>query len=279
MPIEAHEANRRNWDQSALYWKQLRDRDQLWRRCPTEPEVAFAGRALEMIRATLGDLAGREVCVIGSGDNYAAFALAGLGARVTSTDISQRQLDVARERSRELGLEIRFVRTDAADLAPLGDGRFDLVCSTNGFFVWIAELDRVFRSVKRVLKPGGYYIFYDIHPFQRPWGDNRQKSVMVQSYWEVGPHTNPDGATYEFAWTLADLLNPLVGSGLLLKEIAESPADSARFWEDYSYEAATDESLNDWRRNPRAGLPVWLTVCAQHSGRLCESPRTLTESP
>jgi 2-polyprenyl-3-methyl-5-hydroxy-6-metoxy-1,4-benzoquinol methylase len=55
-------------------------------------EVAFVGRALELIRAYCRDLAGREVCVIGSGDNYAAFALAGLGARVTSTDVSEQQL-------------------------------------------------------------------------------------------------------------------------------------------------------------------------------------------
>ena len=33
-----------------------------------------------------------QVCVIGSGDNYAAFALAGLEAAATSTDISEQQL-------------------------------------------------------------------------------------------------------------------------------------------------------------------------------------------
>jgi SAM-dependent methyltransferase len=216
-----------------------------------------------MIGSFCGDVLGQEVCVIGSGDNYAAFALAGLGARVTSTDISGRQLDVARDRSRQLGLQIEFVRTDAADLAPLQSERFDLVCSTNGFFVWIAEPALVFAAVKRVLKPGGFYIFYDIHPFQRPWGDDIDKAVMMQPYWEVGPRPQSDGGTYQFTWTLADLVNPLVDSGFLIKRIAESPASSSRFWQDHSYEPGTDEALMDWRRNPRAGLPVWLTVCAE----------------
>ncbi len=67
--------------------------------------------------------------------NYAAFALAGCGARVTSVDISQRQLDVAADRARRLGLHIAFVRADAARLVELAAGTFDIVTSTNGFFV------------------------------------------------------------------------------------------------------------------------------------------------
>jgi SAM-dependent methyltransferase len=92
------------------------------------------------------DLSGCQVCVIGSGDNYAAFALAGLGARVTSVDISERQLEVAEGRARTVGLAIHFVRADAADLATLRQGQYDLVVSTNGFFVWISEPAAVFRA-------------------------------------------------------------------------------------------------------------------------------------
>jgi len=48
-----------------------------------------------------------------------------------------------------------------------------------------------------------------------------------------------------------------------LKQIAESPKVNARFWEGNSYENGKDESLQDWHKNPRAGLPVWLTVASQ----------------
>ena len=158
MPREMHEANRLHWDKAAPGWKDLRDRDGLWRQCSGNPELGFAGTALDMIRSFRGGLADKRVLVVGSGDNYAAFALAGLGARVTSTDISQRQLDVAHDRSLELGLLMEFARADAANLTGLADETFDLVCSTNGFFVWIADPGRVFASVRRVLKPGGFYI-------------------------------------------------------------------------------------------------------------------------
>ncbi len=270
-----HETNRHYWDRLSPRWRELRDRDGLWRRCTTEPGLAFEGEALAMIRRYAGDLTGKAACVIGSGDAYAAFALAGLGADVTATDISQGQLDVAAQRAEQLGLDISFVQADAADLVSLPDDAFDLVCSTNGFFVWISQPALVFAAVQRVLKPGGFYIFYDIHPFQRPWVDQAHPLQMEKPYWDTGPYVEEDdfGPAVEFNWTLADLLNPLAEAGLVLKQIAESAAKDPRFWEGDAYEPGVDTSLMDWRANPRAGLPVWLTVCAQKLG--APSPLTL----
>jgi ubiquinone/menaquinone biosynthesis C-methylase UbiE len=58
--------------------------------------------------------------VLGSGDNQVVFALCGLRAEVTSVDISERQLDVARGRAAALGLAVEFVRADVVDLSCLG---------------------------------------------------------------------------------------------------------------------------------------------------------------
>jgi 2-polyprenyl-3-methyl-5-hydroxy-6-metoxy-1,4-benzoquinol methylase len=46
--------------------------------------------------------------VLGSGDNQVVFALAGLGAKVISIDISDKQIEVARKRAAVLGLKGRF---------------------------------------------------------------------------------------------------------------------------------------------------------------------------
>ena len=90
-----HESNRRHWDEASKWWESLRDEDGLWQRCPEEPELGFAGGALGMTREVADKLSGKELCVIGNGDNYAVFALCGMGARVASIDISSRQLAVA----------------------------------------------------------------------------------------------------------------------------------------------------------------------------------------
>jgi ubiquinone/menaquinone biosynthesis C-methylase UbiE len=265
MDWEMNQANQRYWDAMAPDWQTLRDQDLLWQRCPQQPELAFDGEALAMIRQYVGDLQDKRACVVGSGDNYVAFALAGMGAHVTSTDISAKQLTVARKRAEQLGLGITFVQSDATTLEGIGENTFDLVSSSNGFFVWIAEPGRVFQQVRRVLKPGGFYIFYDVHPFLRPWKDQITPLEMERTYTATGPfeYEGYGKANYQFHWRVSDLINPLLDSGLILRQLAESPAKEARFWEGISYTPGADPGLLDWRNNPRAGLPAWLTVAAQ----------------
>ena len=137
-----HDCNRRHWNKAAEWWERLRDKDELWQRCPNEPELGFAGGALRLIREIAGNISGKDVCVVGSGDNYAAFALAGMGANVTSIDISEQQLEVASKRADQLELPITFVQADAAHLEPVGNAAFDLVCSSNGFFFGLQTCTR-----------------------------------------------------------------------------------------------------------------------------------------
>ena len=60
----------------------------------------------------------RTVCVPSSGDNLAVFAFALLGARVVSCDISQNQLDYARQIAVREGFDasISWVCTDTMTL-------------------------------------------------------------------------------------------------------------------------------------------------------------------
>ena len=258
-----HESNRRYWNEAAEWWERLVLEGGLWQRCHLEPELAFAGGAYGLVRDVAGNLEGKDVCVVGSGDNHVAFAFAGMGANVTSVDISDRRLSVAAERAKQLGLPITFVQADAADLSLIGDAVFDLVFSSNGFFVWIADLQAVFSEMYRILREGGHYVFYDVHPFQRPWKDQVRPIEAVKPYWESGPFKDEEEGSFEFHWTLADVLNSLAASGLTLLQILESPAEDSRYWQDYSYLPGTDNRLLDWNENPRAALPAWLTVAAQ----------------
>ena len=257
-----HEANRRRWNDDVAAWEERSNREGRWHRCHQEPELAFEGEALQLIEAVTGGLHGKKACVIGSGDSMAAFALAGLGAHVTSTDISEERLAMGSRRAEQLDLSISFVRSDAACLE-LPDETFDLVCSTNGFFVWIADLGAVFTEVSRVLKPGACYAYYDVHPFQRPWKDQVAPIEIEKPYWSTGPFQPPDSDSFQFNWTLADLLNPMADAGLQLEKIVESSAGDTRYWEGLADGDDADIGLLDWRTNPRAGLPAWLTVAAR----------------
>ena len=109
-------------------------------------------------------------------------------------------------------------------------------------------------------------MFYDVHPFQRPWADAVGTLVMEQPYADEGPYVDTDGA-HEYHWTLSSLLNATSGAGLVLQHVGESVPKSARFWQGSSYELSSADGLLDWRQNPRAGLPAWLTIAAQKPAR------------
>lgn len=261
-----HEANRQLWNDQVAAWEERSNREGRWHRCHKNPALAFEGEALQLIQEVADGLENKKACVIGSGDHMAAFALAGLGAQVTSTDISEERLEMGARRAEQLGLSISFVRADAAHLESLTDSSFDLVCSTNGFFVWIADLGAVFAEVARILVPGGSYVYVDIHPFQRPWKDQVTQIEVEKSYWATGPFQPSNSESYEFNWTLADLLNPMAAAGLMLVKLLESPAADTRYWIGSSGNPSSEDQTSlDWRVNPLAALPVWLSVAARKS--------------
>ena len=63
-----HEANRRYWNEAAGWWERIEDEGGVWRRCASEPDLAFAGGALGLVREFAGAMSGKDVCVVGSGD-------------------------------------------------------------------------------------------------------------------------------------------------------------------------------------------------------------------
>ena len=236
-PNDWHEANRRGWDAVSPGWQEGIDARGVWRRCHLEPELILLPEEL----AYLGDLHGRTVCVLGSGDNQAVFALAGMGAHVTSVDISQSQLDIAAGRAGELGLDIAFLRADVTDLSALPDNAFDVVYTGGHVAVWVSDLKRYYDEAVRILKPGGLFIVNEYHPFRRVWAYDEAKLEMEFGYFDRGPHAydrsdEVEGAepgslpSYEFHWTISDFLAAVMGAGCELVTLMEL-GNARQSWE------------------------------------------------
>ncbi len=262
---EMHEANRKWWDVKSQDWRK-QDED-VWNRCREQMSFALDRRMQEIVDEFIGNPQGKKACVISSGDNFAVFALAAMGMKVTSTDISELRLNIARERAGILGLDIEFFRCDSSNLSPVQDAGYDLAVSTPGTYVWMSDLKKVYSEVYRILKPGRYFIFHEIHPFTRPWKDQPEFEI-AQPYFETGPYTHEgvdgiDVTTHNFYWMMSDFINALTDSGLIIRRIAEEPAMNPAYWEGRSYGEGGDESLLDWRVNPRAALPQWMVIAAQ----------------
>ena len=236
-PCPLHEANRRRWDAGARGYAERGDRRGVWRRCAHEPELVFDPKELAWLR----DVAGKRVCVLGSGDNEAVFALAGLGALVTSVDISEAQLEVAAERARQLGLAVTFLRADVCDLTALADGAFDLVYTGGHVNVWVSDVRRYYAEAARILVPDGLLMVSEYHPFRRGWRETKERLERACGYFERGPHEYDcsgeiSGAapgslpTYEFHWTVGDCVMAVKAAGCDI-ELVDEFGDEPEEWE------------------------------------------------
>jgi len=249
-----------SWNKTAdsEWYKSLRT-DEKIEKLLSNPKEAFHPAVFDLIKKYMPDLKNKKILLPSSGDNHAAFAFALMGADVTSADISERQLENAAMIAKKLKLNIKFVCDNTMQLSNIEDSRYDLVYTSNGTHTWITDLNSMYQNINRVLKKDGYSIMYDVHPFGRPFtGEAWKQPQIVKSYGDVFPFCH---------WRVQDLINSMVLAGMDIKEIAELQAVNASFW--YTYDELVKQNpddlanVNDWKFNPMAALPAWLTIVSQ----------------
>jgi 2-polyprenyl-6-hydroxyphenyl methylase / 3-demethylubiquinone-9 3-methyltransferase len=98
---------------------------------------------------------------VGCGGGLLAEEVAGLGFSVTGVDPSAASLETARAHARESSLEIDYVE-GAGERLPFEDASFELVYCCD-VLEHVEDLDAVLAESRRVLKPGGLYVFDTIN--------------------------------------------------------------------------------------------------------------------
>ena len=172
----------------------------------------------------LGDIAGRRVIDIGCGEGRFCRLLASLGAEVTGVDLTEALVEKALERA--YGGEIYLVG-NAEDLADIDDESFDIAVS---YIVMVDLIDYrgSIDAAWRVLKPGGRFVVYNVHPIrmsQSGWikqGD-RKLFYPVDDYTLEGPR--------EFNWwgkpfinmhrTLSSYITVFLDAGFVVEGLHE----------------------------------------------------------
>tara|TARA_R110000782_G_scaffold27256_2_gene69111 strand:+ start:12001 stop:12900 length:900 start_codon:yes stop_codon:yes gene_type:complete len=101
---------------------------------------------------------------LGSGTGYGSRKLKQRfkKARFYQSDISGEMLKVSRKHSSRYFSKTHFLCADAAQM-PIEDQKFDLVFSSL-MLQWCNDLESVFAEVKRMLKPGGVFLFASFGP-------------------------------------------------------------------------------------------------------------------
>lgn len=121
---------------------------------------------------------GEHVLDLGSGagtDSLVAGLMVGSAGSVTGIDMTPEMTAKARKGAAALGLDnVTFVEGEVEELW-FDDERFDVVIS-NGVIDLIPDKDAVFRSIFRVLRPGGRIQFADV-TIQEPVSEEGRRKI------------------------------------------------------------------------------------------------------
>ncbi len=194
-----------------------------------EAEAALLGPA--------ADLKGRDVLEIGAGAAQCSRWLAAQGARPVALDLSHRQL----QHALRIGSAFPVVEADAGAL-PFADETFDLACSAYGAVPFVSDPVRVMREVRRVLRPGGRWVFSVTHPVRWAFPDEPgpEGLSVAASYFDRTPYVEQDEhgrAVYvEHHRTLGDRVRDVVAGGFRLVDLVEPewPAWNDQEWGGWS---------------------------------------------
>jgi len=216
------------------------------------PKIVFPTAVWANINRYYPSLEGVKICVPSSGDNKAVFGFHLLGAEVTACDMSPNQVKNAKRVADSQGWDIRYHVQDSMVMDEIADGYYDMVYTSNGVHTWISDLPTMHRQFYRIIKDGGRYIFFETHPFIRPFDDSTNELKVRKPYSD----------TSNFDWRVQEFVNSLIESGFTITRYDElhSEKDSlgANWWNDDEW-----DSKSDWRINPYAALPQWLAMCCE----------------
>jgi len=109
-----------------------------------------------------------KILEIGCGIGTVVYELSKKGHDIIGIDISSEAIEYGRNKYVDIHLEVQ-----AAETLPYEDESFEVVLSFD-LFEHIAEIDKHISEVKRVLRPGGYYLF------QTP---NKCSNIIYETLW------------------------------------------------------------------------------------------------
>jgi 2-polyprenyl-3-methyl-5-hydroxy-6-metoxy-1,4-benzoquinol methylase len=189
--------------------------------------------------AEVGDVTGRELVHLQCHIGLDSLSWARLGAHVTGVDFSAEAVRIARRIADRAGLQARFVEAEVTE-APTALGRtFDVVFTSRGVLMWLADLDRWAQACATLLEPGGRFYLLDHHPLSMALTTTEGGLVLARSYF---PTSRPgvsryDGSyavrdvglvndeTHEWIHPVGEVVTSLVRAGITIDSVTEWPAD------------------------------------------------------
>jgi SAM-dependent methyltransferase len=186
---------------------------------PTEAELRLCG-----------DVKGKRVLDLGCGSGENAIAFSKNGAHVIALDRSAAQLSLARKLADAAEVRVEWHEGDVADLAFLRADSIDIAFAAC-VLGEIDDVDRLFRQVHRVLRPGSAFVFSHEHPMRLAIGrDGTGPGVLPlgrlevrRSYFDSAPVVTRSDDEEIQMWprTIAEVFSALHRAGYRVDALLE----------------------------------------------------------
>lgn len=205
---------------------------------------------------------------IGGGPGRYSLYLAEQGHKVTLLDLSQKNIDIAKTKSKELGIELEdYIKGDALDLAAYPPEEYDVVLLMGPLYHLIRAEDRQksLNEALRLLKKGGILITSFISnyaPLQEAFtyldlGEQKSDMEDLFRYLNDGENNDSNGFTTAYFTSIDEAQNLMAENGLKQltfagvetviigkeREITELPQEQFNQWIDFCFRLSQDKSL------------------------------------
>jgi ubiquinone biosynthesis O-methyltransferase len=135
----------------------------------------------------IGPVQGLKVLDLGCGGGQNCVALARLGAEVTGVDISDAQLEFARELAAQQAMTVRFLQGDVECFDDEVDGQFDLILAVQ-LLSYLEEPATCLRAYRQLLRDNGRFIMSLNHPMRSIFYDMEELEMVsypARSYFDT----------------------------------------------------------------------------------------------
>lgn len=240
-----HEANRRAWNEGALVYRQ--DNEARVRNLRAGKSNLHPVERENLARYGPLEQWCRRAIHLQCASGYDTLSLLLEGAHeVVGVDISEVHIENARWTSAQLELNASWYCCDLLDTPAHLDRTADLVYTGRGALCWLHDLYGWAAVVARLLRPGGILHLFDDHPAS--WLFSQESEALAPSGVDYFAHAEQgSGWTEEYIgnqgkppeehatkherlWTLADVVQALLGAGLVLAHLGEHAEE---YWDGF----------------------------------------------
>ena len=154
------------------------------------------------------------------------------GAIVTGVDFSDDSIKLAKKLSKEIKTPATFICADIYKLPEVLDKKYDIIFTSYGVLCWLSNIKKWAKIISHFLKEGGTFYIAELHPFTNILSYDFK---LEYKYFHRGPYiddssgtytdwdANVEGVTYEWSYTISDVINVLIKEGLKIEYVHEFP--------------------------------------------------------